>query len=191
LIESLTRAIARLAQVAPTELTALLASVEDDRTLQETFILALASAGTREAAEVAATMRGKSSRSGEAMIAVLGARHADSVSEDVLRELATVAGGGTGVSPVIQTQAAWLWLRHAKRTDDAIALLTSADATSDGAAGGTPTSTAPTTSTPSTAPATAPTTNSSTDPSTKSTPSSAPASNPTIHADSRAEGSLR
>ena len=130
LIESLTRAIARLAQVAPTELTPILESVQDDRTLQETFILALASAGTREAAEVAATARGKSSRTGEAMIAVLGARHLDTIDENALRELATVAGGGTGVSPVVRTQAAWLWLRHAKRTSEAIEALTSTTASS-------------------------------------------------------------
>lgn len=142
LIESLTRAIARLAQIAPGELTPILASVQDDRTLQETLILALASAGTREAAEVAATVRGKSSRSGEAMIAVLGARHLDTVGEDAMRELATVAGGGTGVSPVIRTQAAWLWLRHAKRTNDAIAVLTTADSSS-GSAAGTTATTAP------------------------------------------------
>jgi hypothetical protein len=179
LIESLTRAIARLAQVAPTELAALLASVEDDRALQETFILALASAGTREAAEVAAAARGKSSRSGEAMIAVLGARHVDNASEDVLRELATVAGGGTGVSPVIRTQAAWLWLRHAKRTDDAIALLTSADAKTDGAAGGTSTT------------ATPPTTDSTPSSKPSSTSSSTPASNPTSNSGSAAGGSLR
>ena len=187
LIESLTRAIARLAQVAPTELAALLASVEDDRTLQETFILALASAGTREAAEVAATVRGKSSRSGEAMITVLGARHVDNVSEDVLRELATVAGGGTGVSPVIRTQAAWLWLRHAKRTDDAIALLTSTDAKTDGAVGETSTTATPPTtdSTPGSKPS------SPQSPTSSSTSNSTSPSDPASNSGSAAGGSLR
>jgi hypothetical protein len=64
------------------------------------------------------------------MIAVLGARHLDTIDENALRELATVAGGGTGVSPVVRTQAAWLWLRHAKRTSEAIEALTSTTASS-------------------------------------------------------------
>jgi hypothetical protein len=54
------------------------------------------------------------------MISVLAARHADTLSSVDLDLLATVASGGTGASAAIRTQAAWLWLRHAKRTTSAI-----------------------------------------------------------------------
>lgn len=124
LAESLTRAILRLATIAPEELAATLAEVEDERSIQETVLLALASAGSPDASKAALSARGRTSRTGEAMIDVLAARHAATCDEAALRELATIAGGGANVSSVIRTQAAWLWLRHAGRTADAIAALT-------------------------------------------------------------------
>ncbi|MFM7261450.1 MAG: hypothetical protein ACKO3W_12690 [bacterium] len=129
LAESLTRSIARLAAVAPEELAGTLAEIEEERSIQETVLLALASAGTLEASKTALAAKGRTSRTGEAMIAVLEARHANSCDESTLRELATIAGGGASVSSVIRTQAAWLWLRHAGRTADAIEALTARSAT--------------------------------------------------------------
>lgn len=124
LAESLTRAIARLAAIAPDQLAETLAELEDERSIQDTVLLALASAGTSDALKTAASAKGRTSRVGEAMIAVLEARHAATCDEAALRELATIAGGGANVSSLIRTQAAWLWLRHAGRTADAIAALT-------------------------------------------------------------------
>lgn len=120
LAETGTQAMSRLALVAPEELRPMLESAVDDRVIQESILLALLSAGTREAATVAQVAHGQSSRLGEAMISVLAARHADTLSSVDLDLLATVASGGTGASAAIRTQAAWLWLRHAKRTTSAI-----------------------------------------------------------------------
>ena len=120
LAEGLTRAMARLAVVAPEELRPILEAVTDDRAIQEAVLLALASAGSLEASSVAKSATGKSSRIGEAMIAVLNARFAEKLAQSELDQLATVAGGGAGVPPAVRTQAAWLWLRHAKRTEPAI-----------------------------------------------------------------------
>ncbi len=129
LAESLTQAMGRLAKIAPEELRAALEGVADDRAIQESLLLALLSAGSPQASAVAQIAHGDASRLGEAMIAILAARHAETLTPAELDLLATVAAGGTGASSAIRTQAAWLWLRHAQRTQPAIDALLLAAAT--------------------------------------------------------------
>ncbi len=127
LVESLLRAIARLAKIAPEELRPLveidLESDRDARGVQESALIALAAAGTKEATLVAEAARGRTTRVGDATIAVLAARTKSELTEGDREFLATVAGGGADVSPALRTQAAWLWLRHANRTEDALKAL--------------------------------------------------------------------
>lgn len=127
LVESLLRAIARLAKIAPEELRPLvevdLESDRDARGVQESALIALAAAGTEEATAVAQAARGRTTRVGDATIAVLSARKQSPLTESDRELLATVAGGGADVSPALRTQAAWLWLRHANRTQDALQAL--------------------------------------------------------------------
>ncbi|MFM1823192.1 MAG: hypothetical protein RI967_1458 [Planctomycetota bacterium] len=120
LAESVLLALARLAREEPEALRAALAGAESDRDLQEALLLALSSAGTKAAADVALAARGHTSRLGEALVAVLEARHAEKVEPATLEILAIAAGGGVAVDPTIRTQAAWLWLEHADRAADAL-----------------------------------------------------------------------
>ena len=123
LSETLLLALFRLAEMAPEELRAPLNSDGLDEPTREAFLMALLNAGTKEAAEVARTAKGKTSRLGEGQIAVLHARNAVSLSPAELDELMLVAGGGVKVALPVRQQAAWLWMKHAKRCDDAIAAL--------------------------------------------------------------------
>jgi hypothetical protein len=120
LAESVLLALARLAREEPEALRAALTGAESDRDLQEALLLALSSAGTKAAADVALAARGHTSRLGEALVAVLEARHAEKVEPATLEILAIAAGGGVAVDPTIRTQAAWLWLEHADRAADAL-----------------------------------------------------------------------
>lgn len=132
LAESVLLALARLAREEPAALREALAGAEGDRDLQEALLLALSSAGTEAAAEVARVARGRTSRLGEALVAVLDARNAEQVDPATLEMLALAAGGGVAVDPTIRLQAAWLWLEHAGRTDDAMQALAPAAADAPG-----------------------------------------------------------
>ena len=123
LSETLLLALFRLAEMAPEELRAPLNADGLDEPTREAFLMALLNAGTREAADVARTAKGKTSRLGEGQIAVLVARNAESLTPAELDELMLVAGGGVKVALPVRQQAAWLWMKHAKRCDDAIAAL--------------------------------------------------------------------
>ncbi len=126
--ESLMLAIFRLAEVAPNELKAALASNTVEESFKDQILLALLSSGTTEATAVARTAQGKTNRGGEGKIAVLVARNSDKVTPDELRTLWQVAGGATNLPAPIRTQAAWLWLKHSNKINEAIAELAPASA---------------------------------------------------------------
>lgn len=128
LAEPTMRALARLAIVAPEELEQPLVRASENRERQDALLLVLAAAGSTDAARVAATARGRASRLGESLIALLRARSADSVAAEDLQHLAQIAGGAVAVDPAIRTQAAWLWLRHSQRTASAVDALFPAQA---------------------------------------------------------------
>jgi hypothetical protein len=120
LAEPTMRALARLAVVAPEELEQPLARAAESRERQDALLLVLAAAGSPEAARVASTARGRATRLGESLIALLRARSTDAVAAEELQLLGQIAGGAVAVDPAIRTQAAWLWLRHSNRTVNAV-----------------------------------------------------------------------
>jgi hypothetical protein len=120
LAEPTMRALARLAVVAPEELEQPLVRAAESRERQDALLLVLAAAGSPEAARVASTARGRATRLGESLIALLRARSTDSVAAEELQLLGQIAGGAVAVDPAIRTQAAWLWLRHSNRTVNAV-----------------------------------------------------------------------
>jgi len=123
LSETLLLALFRLASMAPEELRAPLATEGLDEPTREAMLMALLNAGTKEAADVASTMKGKVSRLGEGQIAVLRARNAATLTPAELEELMLVAGGAVKVAMPVRQQAAWLWMKHANRSADATAAL--------------------------------------------------------------------
>ena len=120
LLAPVMRALSRLAIVAPEELKLALERAQGRPELQDPMLLVLAASGSSEAASVARAYRGRSSRLGEALIAVLIARTQDSIDVAELQTLATVAGGAVQVDPSVRLQASWLWLRHSNRIDAAV-----------------------------------------------------------------------
>jgi hypothetical protein len=99
--------------------------------------MALLHGGSAAAAEVAVTARGGASRLGEGQIAVLTARHAGELApkerDALLGELLLVAGGAVNVSLPVRIQAAWLWMKLAGKSDDALAALVPADSAGNAA----------------------------------------------------------
>ena len=126
--EPVLRAIARLAIVAPDELRSALNSEAADQPIDiessQALLLALLTAGTRDASTVARESRGRASRFGEAIICVANARTATTLDDADVQMLAMIAGGGAGVGPDIRTQAAWLWTRYAGKAAEVTDALT-------------------------------------------------------------------
>lgn len=120
LSETLLVALCRLAELSPEDFRAPLADAELDQPTRDALLIALLNAGSREAASVAATAKGKATRLGEGNIAVLVARHASSLSPADLKALMLVAGGSANVPAPVRMQAAWLWARHAGKAREAV-----------------------------------------------------------------------
>jgi hypothetical protein len=69
-------------------------------------------------------VRGRMAQRGESMALVSIAKTADTLTPAEQLELARIGGGGGRVEEPIQMQAAWLYLRHAKRLSKALPQLT-------------------------------------------------------------------
>ena len=131
LSETLLAALFDLAELAPDELKAPLASSDLDIATSDAILMSLLNAGTPAAAEVAKSARGRASRLGEGQIAVLAGRNTEKLSPAEIDELLRVAGGAVNVSYAVRVQAAWLWLRHSGRTADAISAIAGAKSSGD------------------------------------------------------------
>jgi hypothetical protein len=130
--ETLLAALFRLAELAPEQFRAALATPDLDSPTRDALLMALLHGGSAAAAEVASTARSGASRLGEGQIAVLTARHAGALApaerDALLGELLLVAGGAVNVSLPVRMQAAWLWMKLAGKSDEALAALAPADA---------------------------------------------------------------
>jgi hypothetical protein len=124
LVEVCVAALARLATLDPqaiaTRLDEAVAASRRDEDLQELLVLALASAGTPEAAAIAERHRDTVSRRASSIALIMVARHATSLDAQRLKELSVIASGGGRVDRPFQAQAAWLYAKHAGRADQAI-----------------------------------------------------------------------
>ncbi|MFZ4750272.1 MAG: hypothetical protein ACOYMM_07160 [Phycisphaerales bacterium] len=123
LSETLLLSLFRLAETTAEPFRAALATPDLDEPTRDALLMSLANAGTPAAAEIARTVQGRSSRLGEGLIAVLVARHAPTLAKAELDELMRVAGGASNVAFPVRVQAAWLWMKHANKTGDALAAL--------------------------------------------------------------------
>jgi hypothetical protein len=123
LLEPVMRGLSRLAVVAPEELKSALERADGKPDLEEPLLLVLAAAGSPEAAAVALPQWSRTSRLGEALIAVLVARTEPKIGAAELEVLARIAGGAVQVDPAVRLQASWLWLRHAGKLEPAIEAL--------------------------------------------------------------------
>jgi hypothetical protein len=114
-------ACSRLVREDPAGLERRLLEAEQDQALQELMLFGLFTAGTPEAAAIAARARGKATRTGESLALLLIARHATSLPEADLKQLALIVAGGGRVEDPLETQAAWLYAKLSGRGPEAIA----------------------------------------------------------------------
>lgn len=87
--------------------------------VSEAIVAAMCDANSPEAAAFARMVRGKLPQRGESMALVTLAKASPTLSANELLELGRVAGGGGRVDEPVEMQAAWLYLRHANRVDQA------------------------------------------------------------------------
>lgn len=92
--------------------------------IPEAIVTAMCDMGTPEAATFARMVRGRMAQRGESMALVSIAKTADTLTPAEQLELARIGGGGGRVEEPIQMQAAWLYLRHAKKLSKALPQLT-------------------------------------------------------------------
>jgi hypothetical protein len=129
-------AAGRLAKADPAAVVALLRENAGSSGVQELLLLGMVSAVSDQplnaqdpalvdqAAAAAAAVLGSSSRRAESLALLLLARTAQGpLDAETLRALGTVAAGGGDLDPTLQVQAAWLFVRHSGRGEQALAQL--------------------------------------------------------------------
>ncbi len=129
-------AAGRLAKADPSAVVTLLRESAGSGGVQELLLLGMVSAVSDQplnaqdpalvdqAAAAAAVVQGASTRRAESLALLLLARTAQGpLDAETLRALGTVAAGGGDLDPTLQVQAAWLFVRHSGRGEQALAQL--------------------------------------------------------------------
>jgi hypothetical protein len=113
-------AAARLYRIKPEAAIALLAAAPRDSRQQEAILLGMTVTGDARAADAAAAIERTGLSRADALALILIARHAESLSPADLKSLGVIASGGAHISDTLQTQAAWLFIRHSAKMNDAL-----------------------------------------------------------------------
>jgi len=113
-------ATARLFEIDPDRVVKRLAEAGDDSLAQEVLLLGLFNSHSAAAGAAAQHVRRIGAGRADSLALLLIARHAEALEEDDLRQLGMIAAGGGRVSEGLQMQAAWLYLKHAHRIDQAL-----------------------------------------------------------------------
>lgn len=100
-----------------------LAQAEDDSPLQQTILLGLFEVNAPEVGVAAAALPRMGSGRADSLALLLQAKFAKLLTPDQLKQLGMIACGGGRVSQILQVQAAWLYLKHAGKTDQAMAAI--------------------------------------------------------------------
>jgi hypothetical protein len=129
-------AAGRLAKADPSAIVTLLRENASSSGIQELLLLGMVSvvadqpltaqdsALAAQAAAAATVVQGASSRRAESLALLLLARTAQGpLDSETLRALGIVAAGGGDLDPTLQVQAAWLFVRHSGRGEQALAQL--------------------------------------------------------------------
>jgi hypothetical protein len=90
----------------------------------EIIMSVVADSSNADAATFARSVRGKLPRRGDSMALLALAKNSTPLTAEEIAELGSVASGGGKVDESSQIQAAWLYLKYAKRDKDATTQLT-------------------------------------------------------------------
>jgi hypothetical protein len=118
-------AAARLGQLDPDALLALLLAVPDDSLTQEVMLLGLLETHSPAAGEAARQVPRQGFGRADLLALLLVARHSDHLEPRDLDRLAVIAAGGGSLSEALEAQAACLYLRHSGQIDAALAAASS------------------------------------------------------------------
>ncbi|MHC4416005.1 MAG: hypothetical protein ACYS0G_12045 [Planctomycetota bacterium] len=98
-----------------------LAGAEDDGLTQQAILLGLLESRSPAAGEAARRVKRIGFGRADCMALILIAKHAAQLSNEESHDLGILASGGGRVSPLLQVQAAWLYLKHTARIEQALA----------------------------------------------------------------------
>ena len=101
-----------------------LQSADKNIELLEIIMSVVADSSNADAAAFARSVRGKLPRRGDSMALLALAKNSTPLTAEEITELGMVASGGGKVDESSQIQAAWLYLKYAKRDKDATTQLT-------------------------------------------------------------------
>ena len=114
-------AASRLFEIEPQRVLARLSAVPDDSPAQEALLLGLFQSTSKSVGDAAAALPRIGAGRADCLALLLMAKHATSLAADDLRQLGLIASGGGRVTPGLQVQAAWLYLKHSEATEQALA----------------------------------------------------------------------
>lgn len=116
-------AATRLFEIEPEEVLKRLRDSEDDSALQQALLLGLFETSSSKAGDAAAALPRIGSGRADSLALLLQAKHRDTLAPEQLKQLGTIACGGGRVSEILQVQAAWLYLRHSGKADQAMTVV--------------------------------------------------------------------
>ena len=97
-----------------------LISVEDESLTQEMMLLGLMRCHGKDIGEAVQKLRRIGHSRADSLALILSAKFADKLSEVELKQLGIIASGGGQLTTALQAQAAWLYLKHAGKIDQAL-----------------------------------------------------------------------
>jgi hypothetical protein len=119
------RAFIRLIEIAPKNAWAILEDAKDDSEQQELLLLAMLQLANEDATEQAAKLRRIGVNKADVLTLLLVARTSSPLQKKDQEYLGIIAAGGGHLSPALETQAAWLYLKRMGLADKALAAVSS------------------------------------------------------------------
>jgi hypothetical protein len=116
-------AAGRLIEIDPQAMLDRIAVIPDDSLTQEAILVGLLNSRSAKAGEAGKLVKRLGSGRADSMALILIARHADKLSPDDLQQLGRIAAGGGKVDETLQILAAWLYLKHSGRSEQALTQL--------------------------------------------------------------------
>jgi hypothetical protein len=109
-----------LFEIDPDAVQSRLDEAKGNTALQEAILLGLLDTQNPKAGEAARSLKRLGFSRVDSLSLLLIAKHTERLDPDELHELGVIAGGGGRLSEALKTQAAWLYLKHADRIEQAI-----------------------------------------------------------------------
>ncbi len=113
-------ATSRLFELDPDAVIERLERAEDDGPTQQAILMGLLESRSPAAGEAASRVRRIGFGEADSLAVILIAKHSEALDEGLLHQLGVIASGGGRVSGVLQIQAAWLYLKHRSKIEQAL-----------------------------------------------------------------------